>query len=692
MDKKNFLIGISLLILAMLMFQQNAERQLDAEKRTQRDANTSKQSELNENSPQDTPLAGEVLSRSEANSSADKNIEADPSQPAPKPREETTFKALDFGGGDPIEIIFTNQGGAIREIRLKKTNRVLKEYKFKYPSEPALAVSFEDRDFRPIKLAGYEESAFERVEDGNSSRLTWTNRAGAIEIRREYWRVPGEDPYLIHHRTTVTNHGNDFLSLDNVRMQIGSARPIDRLYNLFDDSQTYLNIGYYNSGGELDVGCKCANCSGRIDGVEDEFWQINEIGGAGNTYRQQLSKAKWACISNRFFVNIVRPLKEPQGAEVVGRIINLKNPDGLETQGVTGSFSFPFGSVRPGESRLVEIEYYAGPKDYGRLQAIGEKQKTVMQFGIFSWVSEPLNSFLNLLHGWFGNFGLAIIVMTICVKLALWPLTAKSVRSQKMMQELQEPLQALREKHKGNPQKLNQEMMKFYKEHGVNPLAGCWPMLIQIPIFLGLFWMLRSAAELRGAEFLWIEDLSEQDNVAFLGSFSLNVLPIIMTVTQYFQMKLTPMNLGAGATEQQRIQAKMMRMMPYFFLIFLYFFSSALVLYWTIQNCLTIVQTLVTKRTGASPAPTIETTEKNQIKQRSDPSQHLTPEEKQHRKVLGLRLRGKLNKKEIKNAFKQRVAKFHPDKIRNLGSKRQLEAEEKRKKLEQAYEFLLKRE
>ena len=114
-------------------------------------------------------------------------------------------------------------------------------------------------------------------------------------------------------------------------------------------------------------------------------------------------------------------------------------------------------------------------------------------------------------------------------------------------------------------------MMKFYKEQGVNPLAGCWPMLIQIPIFLGLFWMLRSAAELRGAEFLWIKDLSEQDNIVDLGSYSLNLLPLFMVVTQVIQMKLTPMNLGPTASDQQRIQAKMMRMMPYIFLVFLYY-------------------------------------------------------------------------------------------------------------------------
>ena len=202
--------------------------------------------------------------------------------------------------------------------------------------------------------------------------------------------------------------------------------------------------------------------------------------------------------------------------------------------------------------------------------------------------------------------------------------------------------------------------------------------------------MLRSAAELRGAEFLWIEDLSEQDNLAFLGSYSLNLLPLFMVVTQVIQMKLTPMNLGAGASEQQRIQAKMMRMMPYFFLLFLYFFSSALVLYWTVQNILSIIQTLVTKR-GDAPIATTDTAKEVADKPKAlDSNQHMSPEEREHRRALGLRLRGELTKKEIKVAFKNRVARYHPDKIRNLRPKRQREAEAKRQKLEKAYEFLLK--
>jgi YidC/Oxa1 family membrane protein insertase len=163
-----------------------------------------------------------------------------------------------------------------------------------------------------------------------------------------------------------------------------------------------------------------------------------------------------------------------------------------------------------------------------------------------------------------------------------------------------------------------------------------------------------------------------------------------MVVTQVIQMKLTPMNLGPNASDQQRIQAKMMRMMPYIFLVFLYFFSSALVLYWTIQNVLSIVQTLMTKHgSDAVPIP-VNTVEEPQEKTKVlDSVQHVSQEERTHRKALGLRLRGDLSKKEIKVAFKERIKRFHPDKIRNLGAKRQSQAEEKRKKLELAYEFLL---
>ena len=321
-----------------------------------------------------------------------------------------------------------------------------------------------------------------------------------------------------------------------------------------------------------------------------------------------------------------------------------------------------------------------------------------MQFGVFWWISEPLSYLLNLFSGMLGGYGLGIIVLTILMKLILWPLTAKATRSQKKMQALQEPMGALREKHKGSPQKLNQEMMKFYKEHKVNPFAGCWPIMIQIPIFLGMFWMLRSAAELYGQDFLWARDLSEQDQIAEIFGFSANLLPILMVVTQWFQMRLTPMQLGPQMSEAQRINAKMMRFMPFMFLIFLYFFSSALVLYWTVQNLMTILQTLVTKKeplkgektkkiestTGDKFDRNIGTVAKHGLQEMSD-------EERKHRNFLGLKLKAPLKLEELDRLYKQRLSNYSDDKLAEMTSSKRKASLEKKEKTKQAYKFLRER-
>ena len=293
------------------------------------------------------------------------------------------------------------------------------------------------------------------------------------------------------------------------------------------------------------------------------------------------------------------------------------------------------------------------------------------------------------MHGVFGSYGLAIIVLTILVKLILWPLTAQATRSQKKMQSLQGPMSKLREKHKGNSQKLNQEMMKFYKEHKVNPFAGCWPILIQIPIFLGMFWMLRSAAELYGQSFLWANDLSEQDHVAQVQGFSLNVLPILMVITQWFQMKLNPMQMGPELSDAQRINAKMMRFMPFMFLIFLYFFSSALVLYWTIQNLMTILQTLITKKVP-EPTAAVESSDDNtkEIAENSRTRDEVTDKEKSYRNLLGLKSRGSIDPKILERNYKERADNYSESRLEEMSASKRRIALDKKQRLEQAHQFL----
>ena len=290
---------------------------------------------------------------------------------------------------------------------------------------------------------------------------------------------------------------------------------------------------------------------------------------------------------------------------------------------------------------------------------------------------------------------MAIVVLTILVKLVLWPLTAQATRSQKKMQSLQGPMSKLREKHKGNSQKLNQEMMKFYKEHKVNPFAGCWPILIQIPIFLGMFWMLRSAAELYGQGFLWADDLSEQDSISVVQGFSLNLLPILMVVTQWFQMKLNPMQMGPEMSEAQRINVKMMRFMPFMFLVFLYFFSSALVLYWTIQNLMTILQTVVTKtKQEPSSLGSLDSENENSnayIKGNKDSREtkyEISEEERKYKNLLGLRAKGKIDLNALEKKYSERLQNYTEQKLSQMSASKRRVALDKKDRLQQAYEFL----
>jgi len=231
-----------------------------------------------------------------------------------------------------------------------------------------------------------------------------------------------------------------------------------------------------------------------------------------------------------------------------------------------------------------------------------------MNFGVWKLVSQFLLNFMNLIHGWVHDYGFSIIILTACVKGVLWPLQNKANRSMRKMSALAPKMQELKEKYKDDPTRMNQELMKLYKEHGVNPVGGCLPMMIQIPIFFGLFSMLGQAAELRNATFLWVKDLSQPDTlfiikglgwIPFLGGpagLPVNILPLIMGTTNIWLMRMTP---KTGDSTQQRV----MMFMPLIFLIFCYNFAAALALYYTTQNLFTILQLYQNRR---QPMPVLE--------------------------------------------------------------------------------------
>ncbi len=296
----------------------------------------------------------------------------------------------------------------------------------------------------------------------------------------------------------------------------------------------------------------------------------------------------WAAVKSRFFVQI---LYAGENGKTAGSTLTAwRRNDSAQSATITAvaaSVQYAAASVDAGSSEIRQASYYLGPKKYTLLKELGYRQDEVMDLGKwFGWICKMMLPVLNGIHAVLPNYGVAVILLTVLVRLLLWPLTLKSTQSMKRMQELQPLVTQLREKYKDKPQKMNQEMMALYKEHKVNPMAGCLPMLLQLPVFIALFTVLQSAVELRFASFLWIKDLSEPEGLLaglLPFSLSLNILPLVMTGLTVWQQKITP---SSGDPQQQKI----MMFMPVIFLFLFYSMASALVLYWTVSQALSIWQ------------------------------------------------------------------------------------------------------
>ncbi|OQW94405.1 MAG: hypothetical protein BWK77_09355 [Verrucomicrobia bacterium A1] len=243
-------------------------------------------------------------------------------------------------------------------------------------------------------------------------------------------------------------------------------------------------------------------------------------------------------------------------------------------------------------------ELYVGPKKYDVLNRLDARRVDVMEFGWAGAIGKILLAGLNLIHSLIPNYGLAILLLTIVIRILFWPLTHKSTESMKRMQEVAPLIKELQAKYKGDPKRQQQATMQLYKEKKINPLSGCLPILVQLPVLIALFVVLRGAIELRFSPFLWIADLSEPENLlAGMLPFglALNPLPLIMTAMQVWQTKLTP---AAGDPAQQ----KMMLWMPVVMLYFFYGFPAGLVLYWTTNQALMIAQMLRQRMRTAAKA------------------------------------------------------------------------------------------
>lgn len=263
--------------------------------------------------------------------------------------------------------------------------------------------------------------------------------------------------------------------------------------------------------------------------------------------------------------------------------------------------------VAPGKTETREYEVYMGPRSGTLLGKLDGDRQEAMFYGLTGRISKLFLWLLNWFNSKTASFGMAIVLLTVCVRFAIWPLSLKAYRSMKKMSKLSPLMNEIKERYAKRPKtpenarKQQQETLALYREYQVSPVGGCLPILLQMPIFFGYFGMLNHAVEMRGHSFLgWIRDLSLPDTVTHLMGFPLNPLPLIMTATMFIQMKLTPQpattpGMSETMAQQMEMQKKMFKFMPFMFLLFCYGNASALALYWTVQNIVAIVQTLIQK-------------------------------------------------------------------------------------------------
>ena len=291
----------------------------------------------------------------------------------------------------------------------------------------------------------------------------------------------------------------------------------------------------------------------------------------------------WLAIEDRYFMRSLIP------AEPVDGLMKLAV---IDDDVIVSQLQQPERAFLRGETVTYDYKIFFGPKSMQLLNTLGYDLGKAVQFGMFSFIAKPLLWFMNFIYSIIPNYGVAIIILTICTKIVLWPLGNKSYKSMSEMKKIQPLMAELREKYKNDKKQMNQELMGLYKTYKINPMGGCLPMVLQIPVFFALYRMLYQAIELRHTPFvLWINDLSAPDrlfefsfSVPFMQPpFGIPVLTLVMGATMFLQQKMSP-------PPGDPAQAKMMMLMPVVFTFIFINFSSGLVLYWLVNNVLSIAQ------------------------------------------------------------------------------------------------------
>lgn len=486
---------------------------------------------------------------------------------------------------------FSSKGGGLKLVELKQFPQVVDCGKS--GSNTNALASLNTKVSTPILAVLTGEGA------ADLSNYTLSERGGIVSAERALgngiWIVKRfllSSNYLVNAVVRHENRGEEPAVMPSHGVALGAATPIG-----LKDESLHLGFEWYN-------GDKAER--------ETRAWFDNRTlgcfpGTPRTLFEAGSSNVVWAAVHNQFFTLIGRP--EKPAPSIQGRMVNLPHPTMEELKehpkamrnpfGFTATFMYPSQIIPKGGFVEEGFLIFAGPKEYNTLSRLPSNMDLAMGFGRFFGIfAKALLLAMNALHSLGISYGLAIICITVVVKSVFWPLTVASTRSMKRMAELQPQMKVIQEKYKEDPRKMQMKMAEFWKENKINPMAGCWPILLQIPVFIGFYQMLQSAIELRGASFLWACDLSQADTVFTVMGFPVNPLALSMGATMFWQSSLTPPSPGMDPMQQ-----KMMKYMPLMIVVFLYNFSAGLTLYWTVQNLISILQMKLTKAKAGPTAP-----------------------------------------------------------------------------------------
>ncbi len=448
---------------------------------------------------------------------------------------------------DVFDIVISSKGATVKSIDLidyKQDNTKDSGNYFLFTSD-----NFNDSTFKTYGNNGLTIPANLNYSTDSKSNIVITNDA-SVKFTASYSDIVIEKIYTFnkenYHFSLTTNIYNN--SKNNIS---GSLFLSMNTFYDSDGGQMYTFEGpvSYN-GSEL---------------IEDKVKDLDE---SSKTHKDNIL---WSGFTTKYFFFAVNP--DNNNSQVA-----ISKQDNF----INNEFATKALNIQAGQSASVTYAAYAGPKKIEDLAVGGNQFEEIIHYGFFHPLAKPLMVVLKFFYGFIGNYGFSIILLTVCIKLIFWPLTQKSYKSMKGMQKLQPEMKKMREKYGSDKQRLNQEMMKFYKENKVNPMGGCLPMLIQIPVFFALYRVLLGSIELRHAPFmLWITDLSAKDPYY--------ITPLIMGVTMFLQQKMTPTNMDPT-------QEKIMLIMPVVFTFMFLNFPAGLVVYWLVNNVLTIFQQYLIRR------------------------------------------------------------------------------------------------